>query len=456
MSNVFQSVSRLLTPPLRPIDRMLSPVLAFSAHRLAGAALLMLATLVAVILANSPAAHFYHDILHTHLELDAAVVDLDYTLHHWINDGLMSVFFFSVGLEIKRELLVGELSSVRKATLPAIAAIGGMVVPAAIYYVFNPGGETAGGWGIPMATDIAFALGVLALLGDRVPIGAKVFLTALAIVDDIGAVLVIAIFYTDQLSGTALAIGLVLLAVAVALNYLGARGPLAYLIVGLIMWIAFLRSGVHATIAAILMASTIPASTRINGRDLIERLTFLTRKLEKTGLPEDTRMNSEAQQHAIEAMSETLEHAQAPLQRIEHDLHGFVTFVVLPVFALANAGVTLSGDLFQQMASPVALGILLGLFVGKQLGISLATWLAVRTGIADLPRGVSWSQIHGANILGGIGFTMSLFIANLAFSSQAHVEKAKIGILLASLLSGIVGYLFLTTLSDREDKKKKA
>lgn len=456
MSNVFQSVTRLLTPPLRPIDRMLSPVLAFSAHRLAGAALLMLATVLAIAIANSPLAHAYHEVLGTHLELDAALVDLDYTLHHWINDGLMSVFFFSVGLEIKRELMVGELSSVRKATLPAIAAIGGMVVPALFYFAINPSGETAGGWGIPMATDIAFALGVLALLGDRIPMGAKVFLTALAIVDDIGAVLVIAVFYTDSLSVVALLLGLGLLLIAMLLNFLDVRQPLAYLLVGFIMWVAFLRSGVHATIAALLMAFTIPASTRINGRDLMDRLSFIMKRLERTGLPEDTRMNTEAQQLSIEAMAKTLEHAQAPLQRIEHELHGFVTFIVLPVFALANAGVTLSSDALEHAMTPVSLGILLGLFLGKQLGITLATWLAVKARLADLPRGVTWGQIYGTSILGGIGFTMSLFIANLAFSAPEHIERAKMGILLASLLSGTAGYLVLSRQAKRSSSPTHA
>lgn len=444
--DVATTVQNLLDPPLRPIDRVLSPVRGFLKHRLAGAALLMLATAAAIILANSPLSHAYHHFLHQHIEVDAGLLGLDYTIHHWINDGLMSVFFFLVGLEIKRELLVGELSSVRKATLPAIAAVGGMVVPAAFYALFNAGTPTEGGWGIPMATDIAFALGVLALLGDRVPVGAKIFLTALAIVDDIGAVLVIALFYTADINALALGTGFAFLAVGVLLNRLDVRSSFAYLLVGTTVWVAFLKSGIHATIAAILMAFVIPATTRINGHDLVQRIELITSKLKMMGLPEDTKMNSPAQEHALSAMSEAVTHAQAPLQRIEHDLHAPVTFFVLPVFALANAGVTLGGDLTKDLMSPVALGIVVGLFFGKQLGITGATWLAVKLKVADLPGGVSWKQIHGANILAGVGFTMSLFVSSLAFSDPHHVEQAKIGILTGSILSGIIGYYFLSTI----------
>lgn len=443
--DVATSVANLLSPPLRPIDRVLSPVRGFLQHRLAGAALLMLATLCAIILANSPLQHAYHHFLESHVELDAGLLDLDYTIHHWINDGLMSIFFFLVGLEIKRELIIGELSSLRKASLPAIAALGGMVIPAAVYAFFNYGKDTAGGWGIPMATDIAFALGVLALLGSRIPLGVKVFLTALAIVDDIGAVLVIAVFYTTDIHLTALCIGFGLLVVAGFLNHLDVRHPYAYLFVGFFVWVSFLKSGIHATIAAILMAFVIPATTRINGRDLVQRMELITARMKAIGLPADTRMNTEEQQQAIFAMSETIEHAQAPLQRIEHDLHGPVTFLVLPVFALANAGVTLQGDVIGQLLSPLALGVFLGLLVGKQVGITFATWVAVKFGVADLPAGVTWRQIHGANILAGIGFTMSLFVATLAFSAEHHVAQAKIGILAGSLFSGVLGYFFLAS-----------
>lgn len=407
----------------------------------------MTATLVAIFIANSPLAHAYHELLEARLTVSLGPFVLNYPVHHWINDGLMSVFFFMVGLEIKRELLVGELSSIRKATLPAIAALGGMVVPALAYASLNHDSPTSGGWGIPMATDIAFALGALAILGNKVPIGAKVFLTALAIVDDIGAVVVIAIFYTSDMNLTALGIGLAVWAMALAFNKMHVRHPFPYILVGTVMWIAFLESGVHATIAALLMAFAIPARTRIDGAALIERVHTLTADLERIGAPTGTQMNSPDQERAITEIASTLEHATAPLQRIERDLHEPVIFLVLPAFALANAGVTLHGDVMTALTSSAALGIIFGLFVGKQVGITLATWLAVKLRVADLPSGVGWRHIHGVNVLGGIGFTMSLFIAGLAFAEPAHMEEAKIGILVGSLISGVVGSIYLSRMT---------
>ncbi len=432
-----------LKPPSRPIDRVLAPVTVFLEHRLAGAGVLMLATVAAVAIANSPLGDTYHHLLHTHISLTIGESRLDYSLQHWVNDGLMGVFFFLVGLEIKREVLVGELSSVRKAMLPAVAAVGGMVVPALVYWALNGGTETAQGWGIPMATDIAFALGVLALLSDRVPAGLKVFLTALAIVDDIGAVLVIAIFYTADLSVGALSVGFMFLALAVICNLADVRDSLFYLVIGVCVWVAFLKSGVHATIAAILMAFTIPATTRIDGRGLLSRLQLIVAHLEKIGVPEDTRLNEPEQQHALDAMTEIISHAGAPLQRIERGLHEVVTFGVLPVFALANAGVTLNAGSAAELFSPLSLGVILGLFVGKQVGISLASWGVVKMGLADLPRGADFRQIHGVSVLAGIGFTMSLFIATLAFPALEHVEAGKMAIFAASLLSGVIGYVAL-------------
>ncbi len=430
-------------PRERPIDRLLRPIATFGRHQLAGAALLMLATLVALGWASSP----WHEVLHHLLETEVSVgfgsERLAKTLHHWINDGLMGVFFFLVGLEIKRELLVGELSSFRKAVLPAIAAAGGMVVPAAIYLVFNFGGPAEGGWGIPMATDIAFALGVLAILGSRVPVGLKVFLTALAIVDDIGAVLVIAFFYTEDLSVVSLFVGLVCLVISVGLNVVGTRHPLAYLIVGTLAWLAFLESGIHATIAALLMAFTIPARTRIDGEGLVARMEFLLNRLRTIGLPADNAMNTGPQQHVFEKMNEAIDEASAPLQRIEHALIAPVTFIVLPVFALANAGIRLSGDLSAVIGSPLVLGVAAGLVIGKTVGILGSTWLAVKLRVADLPRGVRWGQVLGVGLLGGIGFTMALFVSQLAFSDAAQREAAKLGILGGSVVAAVVGLLVL-------------
>ncbi len=442
--SLITSLTKALSPRPRPIDRILKPVTLFARHKLAGAALLMIGTAVALVWANSRWQHSYHHLLELDVGLHLGGHTFAKSLHHWVNDGLMGIFFFLVGLEIKREVLVGELSSLRKASLPAIAALGGILVPAAIFYALNQSGPAEAGWGIPMATDIAFALGVLALLGDRVPLGLKVFLTALAIVDDIGAVLVIAVFYTSELSLVALAVGFVCAGISVGLNLLGTRNPMTYLLVGVVAWLGFLESGVHATVAAILMAFTIPARTRIDGGDFLARVSLLVGRIERD-VPQDTQMNSPAQQHLLGKMNETIGFASAPLQRIEHMLHGPVTFVVLPVFAFANAGVTLSGDIGASLGSQLVLGIVLGLFVGKTVGITSFAWLAVKLGFADLPTGVTWKQIVGVGALGGIGFTMALFIAELAFTDIAQIDAAKIGILAASMLSGGVGFLILAS-----------
>jgi len=439
-SSLIESASRRLPTESGPLDWLLLPLQAFARHKLAGAGVLMFATLVAVIWANSPWEHTYHEILHLPLGIELGGAKLEKDLHHWINDGLMAIFFFHVGLEIKREVLVGELSSVRKAALPAVAAVGGMVVPAAIYTLVAGGGEAASGWGVPMATDIAFALGVLALLGDRVPLGLRIFLTALAIVDDIGAVLVIAVFYTADLSAVALVLGFVFFLGSSLLNVLRVRNTFVYGIFGLGAWVGFLESGVHATIAALLIAFTIPARTRIDGGALLARVEMLIARFKDVGIPNDTRLNTIDQQHVLERLERTLNDASAPLQRIEHGLAAPVTFFVLPVFALANAGVTIHGGLFEELASPIALGIIAGLFLGKMVGITFTSWLAVTLGIADLPRGVRWVQVLGVAMLGGIGFTMALFIATLAFPGDAQLETAKVGVLSASVLSGLVGW----------------
>ncbi|MEC7524745.1 MAG: Na+/H+ antiporter NhaA [Myxococcota bacterium] len=436
--------------PPRPIDRLISPFQGFARHKLAGAMLLIVSTVAAVVWANSPWAEAYHGLLHTPVGVSFADLGLEKTLHHWINDGLMGIFFFLVGLEIKREVLAGELATVRKATLPAIAALGGMVVPAGLYVALNPSGAAASGWGIPMATDIAFALGVLALLGDRVPLGLKVFLTALVIVDDIGAVLVIAVFYTDSLSIFGLVAGFLFLAVAVAANVLQVRNSLFYFFLGSLVWLAFLQSGVHATIAAILMAFTIPARTRIDGADFVRKAQALLDRLKAVGVPQDHSMNTHEQQLVLDKLATRVEQAGAPLQRLEHALNPLVTFIVLPIFALANAGVSLDASLGQALTASVTLGVIAGLVIGKPIGIGLFAWIAVKLGVADLPSNVRWPQLWGVGLLGGIGFTMSLFIAGLAFDDAATLERAKVGILAASLVAGVVGYLLVRAFSSRE------
>lgn len=422
---------------------MIRPFQAFARHKLSGAGLLLLATAAALGWANSPWSESYHHLLETEISLEVGGWSLSKHLLHWINDGLMGVFFFVVGLEIKREVLAGELSTPRKAVLPIAGALGGMAVPAALYLALNAGGPGTHGWGIPVATDIAFALGVLALLGDRVPVGLKVFLTALAIVDDIGAILVIAVFYTDQIVLTSLLAGGAVFLSSIVANVSGVRNPVVYFILGMIVWLAFLSSGIHATLAAVLMAFTIPARTRIRGEAFMSRMESLLVHLRATGVPASRRLLGARHLHVLHEMERTLERSTPPLQDLEHVLAPLVTFLVLPVFALANAGVTLGGGLPEALSSPVGLGIVLGLFVGKQAGITAFSWIAVRLGLADLPSGVGWGQLHAVSVLGGIGFTMSLFVSGLAFSEPALADVSKIAILSASSISGAAGWILL-------------
>lgn len=422
-----------------PIDLVLAPVRAFTAHKLGGAALLLGATVCAIVWANSAWSESYAHLLHMTSSVAFGDSTLQKSLHHVINDGLMGVFFFLVGLEIKREVLVGELSSVRQAVVPAVAAVGGMLVPALIYVAVNPSGPERAGWGIPMATDIAFALGVLAVLGSRVPSGLKVLLTALAIVDDIGAVLVIAVFYTEQISAPLLGLGLVGFAVSIGMNLLGVRHWVAYLLVGLLVWLAFLQSGVHATIAALLMAFTIPASTRIDGEALILGLERAVERLRRVGPPTSSGLNTPEQERALGEIATLHDLSTAPLQRLEHAIAPLVTFAILPVFALANAGVSFAGVRPESLAEGISLGILLGLVVGKPAGIVLFSWFAVRAGLGALPSGVRMSHVLGIGMLGGIGFTMALFVGDLAFANDEDLAAAKLGILTASTLAALLG-----------------
>jgi NhaA family Na+:H+ antiporter len=428
-------------PP--PIERVIRPFQAFARHKLSGAGLLLLATAGALVWANSPWSESYHHLLETEISLKVGGWAISKHLLHWINDGLMGIFFFVVGLEIKREALAGELASPRKAVLPIAGAIGGMVVPAVVYLTLNAGGPGAHGWGVPVATDIAFALGIMALLGDRVPVGLKVFLTALAIVDDIGAILVIAVFYTDQIVLTSLLAGGLVFLVSIVANVSGVRNPIVYFILGMVVWLAFLSSGIHATLAAVLMAFTIPARSRLQGETFLSRMESLLVHLRAMGVPGGRRLLAAKHLHVLHEMERVLERSTPPLQDLEHVLAPLVTFVVLPVFALANAGVTLGGGLTESLSSPVGLGIVLGLFLGKQVGITAFSWLAVKLKLADLPSGVGWGQLHAVSILGGIGFTMSLFVSGLAFSTPQLADVSKIAILSASLISGVTGWLLL-------------
>ena len=435
MSQLLQA-----SPPL--IERALRPFQEF-AHRESSSGLLLLAcTAIALAWANSVFAESYTRLWEIPVTVGIGEFALRETLHHWINDGLMAIFFFLVGLEIKREVLVGELASPRRAALPLAAAVGGMVVPAILYLAVNPSGPRAAGWGIPMATDIAFALGVLALLGPRVPLTLKVFLAALAIVDDIGAVLVIAFVYTADLSMNALVAAAVLFTLVVTCNVIGVRHPAPYALLGLALWIAFLESGVHATVSGVLLAFTIPARTRIDAGEFLARSRGALDEFTAAGVAGADVLTSRAHQEALLAIESAAEMAQAPLQKLEDKLHGVVAFGIMPLFALANAGVPLTGGT-EAIASPVALGVVLGLVLGKPLGITLFAWLAIRTGVAERLGNASWPMLHGVAWLGGIGFTMSLFIAGLAFDDTAVLTEAKLGILVASLTAGAVGWLLL-------------
>jgi Na+:H+ antiporter, NhaA family len=426
-----------------PVERIVRPFQDFAHKQSSGGILLIAATVVALLWANSPWAESYAALWQTKLTVGLGEFSLSKDLTHWINDALMAVFFLVVGLEIKRELLVGELSSVRSAALPIAAAVGGAVVPALIYIAINTGTEGAAGWGIPMATDIAFALGVLALLGERAPVALKVFLTALAIVDDIVAVLVIAFFYTAEISWGALGVGGLFLAALVMANLIGVGRTLVYAVLGVGLWLAFLLSGVHATIAGVLLAFTVPASSFINPGAFLERSRYVLDRFEKAGEKGENVLTNEERQAALHALNHATYQLEPPLHELEHTLHPWVVFAIMPIFALANAGVTLGGGLAEALVSPVALGIVAGLVLGKQLGITLFAWLAVKVGVSELPVGINWRHVYGGGWLGGIGFTMSLFITDLAFSNGSLVDAAKLGILAASLIAGVIGWAIL-------------
>ncbi|PWT90119.1 MAG: Na+/H+ antiporter NhaA [Acidobacteria bacterium] len=420
-----------------PIDHLVRPFQKFAAREASGGILLFIASVIAFVWANSQWRETYFHLWELKITIGAT-----HNLEHWINDGLMAVFFFVVGLEIKRELLEGELRSVKRAMLPLMAAVGGMVIPAAVYALVNHGGSGAHGWGIPMATDIAFALGILAILGNRIPTALKIFVTALAIVDDLGAVLVIAFFYTAQLVWPSLAIAAICFLLLILANLLGVRAPAVYAVIGIVLWVAVLHSGVHATIAGVLTALTIPTSRHIDTKQFVGVTRSVLAELEEAENSTDQTTIQAAQQSALMTLQEAKVKVQSPLSRMEQSLHPWVAFAIMPIFALANAGVTIERGI-ESLKDPVSIGVILGLVLGKPIGILLFTFIAVITGIAALPASVSRKQLAGAAILGGIGFTMSLFIANLAFDDPALLAMAKVGILSGSVIAGVIGYLVL-------------
>ncbi|MDH5229883.1 MAG: Na+/H+ antiporter NhaA [Gammaproteobacteria bacterium] len=432
--------------PLEKVfDKIVSPFEEFIHRETTSGLLLMICAIIALIVANSPLVHSYEHILHTKLSIALGDWHLSKTLHHWINDGLMALFFFVVGLEIKREVLVGELADPRQAALPIIAAIGGMVVPASIYFLMNNDPSMMKGWGIPMATDIAFAVGVIALLGARVPKTLLMFLVALAIVDDLGAVVVIAIFYTETIDMNALLTAGGLFAVLVFFNRVGIRTPLPYFLVGLCLWVAMLKSGVHATLAGVLTALTIPASTKFSTGSFSQLVRKLMDKFDAHHRPNQGIMRNEEQRSIIQTLENGVHLVETPLQRLEHSMHMPVAFIIIPIFALANAGVPIDfSTLGSSLTHPVTISVIVALVAGKLIGIAGVSWIAVKAGIATLPAGTNFHQLIGVGFLGGIGFTMSIFIGELAFPGDAELLlMAKTGILAASIIAGVVGYLWL-------------
>ncbi len=448
--NPFNNQRANYQPWERAFDRILTPFEQFVHEETASGLVLMGCALIALVLANGPLRHAYEHLLHTQLAFSLGPWTLSHSLHHWINDGLMSLFFFIVGLEIKRELVVGELSDPKAAMMPIVAALGGMAIPALLFAWVNWGGSGVAGWGIPMATDIAFAVGVLALLGPRVPKSVLTFLVALAIVDDLGGVLVIALFYTAQIHWFWLLIALGILGVLIVFNRFGIRKPLPYFILGGFMWMAMLESGIHATLAGVLTALTIPVRPKFDHRSFVDHMTeLLVSMRERQAGERDSRQDCIIHDGQSRALLQTLEngvHAvESPLQRLEHDMHIPVAFIVIPLFALANAGIPVEfGLLGQTLTHPVALGVMIGLVLGKLVGIAGFTWLMVRLGLGTLPLGMNGKHLFGVGLIGGIGFTMSIFIAELGFAGQTDaLLMAKTGVLFASLVAGLAGYVWM-------------
>lgn len=433
----------------RPLGAWKPPGFArFFQTEASGAVLLLLAAIAALVVANSALYESYEVLRHLPIEITVGSWHFEMDLAHLVDEFLMALFFLVIGLEIKREMIVGELSSVRRALLPIAGAVGGMVVPAVIYVAMNWGHPDAlRGWGIPVATDIAFALGVLALVGRHAPTTMRVFLAALAIADDIGAILVIAVFYSSGVSLAWIIFAAVILALLYSLNRLGVDSPVPYLALGLLLWFAILNAGLHATFAGVLLAFTIPVKARVAPGDFTAWARGLIQRIEDDHDPDAHILADDLQQRQALAIERSARFTVTPLQRMEFALHPFTTFFVLPLFAFVNAGVHLPGGSAEILLSPVALGVALGLVVGKPVGIFCASWLLVRLKLADLPTGMQWSNVLVVGVLGGIGFTMSLFVTNLAFAgNDAFAAQAKLAILITSVLAGGLGALALRTL----------
>jgi NhaA family Na+:H+ antiporter len=442
---MFEKLKDRFSTPPHFTSQIVRPFQSFFQKEAASSILLLAAALIAFIWSNSPVSGAYHHLLHSELSVTLGPYHVSRSLLHWINEGLMAIFFFTVGLEIKREMLVGELASLRKAALPAAAALGGMLFPAVIYLTFTLGTPEAKGWGIPMATDIAFALGALAVLGKRIPLSLRIFLSAFAIADDLGAVLVIALFYTQTIVWHYLLICLLLVCLLALANYFWIRWTLFYTLTGITLWFMILGSGLHATVAGIVVAFFIPARGKYDTDNYLRKVGQFLNEFE---CPAEgcgySILQNPRHMNAVQSIELACHDVETPLQRLEHALHPWVAFAVIPVFALANGGLSLERiDPIAAFQNPLTLGVLFGLILGKPLGITLFSYLAVKTKIASLPAGITWSHIMGAGLLGGIGFTMSLFISNLSFVSQEMLSYSKLGILTGSLLSGLAGFAIL-------------
>lgn len=412
----------------------------FMSTAASGGIVLLLAALGALIWINSPWGDTYTSFWHTHISIDLAILEIEEDLQHWVNEALMTIFFFVVGLEVKREMVHGELSDRRRASLPVIAAAGGMIVPALIFTGFNLGGPGEGGWGIPMATDIAFAVGVISILGNRVPFGVKILLLALAVADDIGAILVIAIFYTSNLSIAWLIGALAIFGLIVVSNRAGIRNLNIYVVLGAVMWVAMLESGVEATLAGVALGLLAPASYFYDPKSYPEVAEDLIRRFRAALMAG----SKDEQDGILQQMVELTQGTEAPLERLERSLQPWVSYGILPLFALANAGVVLNAAVIQDaLTSPISQGAALGLLIGKPIGIFTFTFIAVKLGIGTLPNRANWGDILGVGIIGGIGFTVSLFVTNLAFTEGELLDQAKIGVFFASVLAGALGFSFL-------------
>ncbi len=433
------------------VKKIISPIEDFLQTESSSGILLMIVTFAALVWANSPFYHSYIEFTEMPVALSIGNFNISKTLHHWVNDGLMVIFFFVVGLEIKRELIQGELSSPKKAALPLFAALGGMIIPAAIYAFFNHDGVGASGWGIPMATDIAFAVGVLALFSRKVPFSLKIFLLALAIIDDLGAVLVIAFFYTDEIIASSLGLAALSFALTYMFRMAGVRNLLVYIILGVIAWFAVLKSGVHSTIAGVILGLMTPVDALYNRENIADMMKNTVNDLLKdltdplhSEVGNKNQMSSMAKEKVYKLNKFTHE-SISPLDRLIHTLHPWVSFFIMPIFALVNAGVRIEGITFGALfANSISLGVIFGLFIGKPLGVALFSYLAIKLNFARLPRGVSWSHIVSVGFLAGIGFTMALFIGHLALETGPDLETySKLGILTASVFSATVGSVML-------------